>query len=277
MTGTGRRCAAAVRDRGPAVGPALIDRPAALGQPVTAARGRGTAAKGGSGCRGTAGEDRGAGSERPGCGCEDRERPGARGGAGDGRGQRGVPARELRGAGVMEDTPGSPAPAPVHGPAVAPGPRPWTPAHWAPCPRAKMSPRLCGQPGIPAPAQRARRAARRCQRPRTGRVPALPGALCAGQAAGSLAAGQAAGERQCQPGVCRPVGKAGDRQPLPSPLRGDDVPGVGPGGSWPWQGVLSPRCSARCRARLALPAQRRWLAARGSSCGMPWQGAKQGN
>lgn len=45
----------------------------------------------------------------------------------------------------------------------------------------------------------------------------------------------------------------------------------------PWQGMLLPQCLARCCARLVLPAQQMWLAARGSSCGMPWQDAKQGN
>lgn len=91
-----------------------------------------------------------------------------------------------------------------------------------------MSPRRLGRPGIPAPAQRATRAALCCQHPRTGRTPALPGALCASQVAMSLAAGQAAeGEwgSEPRPGPAMPgavpVGEAWDRQPLPTPLHGE--------------------------------------------------------
>lgn len=118
------------------------------------------------------------------------------------------------------------------------GLRRWTRAHWAPCPRAKMSPRRLGRPGIPAPTQRATRAALRCQHPRTGRTPALPGALCAGQAAMSLAAGQAAeGEQGSEPrpglpclGPC-PWVRLGTGTPFPPHCteRGEDVRGAGPG------------------------------------------------
>lgn len=130
----------------------------------------------------------------------------------------------------------------------------WTQAHWALCPQAKMSPRSRGQPGIPAPAQRAPCAALRCQHPRTGRMPALPGALCAGQAATSLAAGQAAeGEQESEPklhllcpGLC-PWVRLGTGSPFPPHRmgRGEDVLGVGLG--------EEPALAGGCRSPSARP------------------------
>lgn len=114
----------------------------------------------------------------------------------------------------------------------------WTQAHWAPCPQAKMSPRRHRQPGIPASTQRVPHAALRCQHPRTGQMPALPGALCSSQALTSLAARQAVeGEQESklrpQPVVPRAasVGEAQHRQSLSSPHMGigEDVSGTGPG------------------------------------------------
>lgn len=114
-----------------------------------------------------------------------------------------------------------------------------------------------------------------------------PGALCAGQAAMSLAAGQAAeGERESKPRQgpavpgAVPTGEARDRQPLCTPPHGErgrcarrrPRRGASTG-----RGMLLPWCSACRRARLAPAAQRRWLAAYGGSCRMPWQGAKKGN
>lgn len=118
------------------------------------------------------------------------------------------------------------------------GRRCWARAQWAPCPRAKMSPRRRGRPGIPAAAQRAPRAALRCQHPRTGRMPVLPGALCPGQALTSLAAGQPAeGERESEPRPgpavlgAVPVGRLGTGSPVPPRRveRGEGAAGAGPG------------------------------------------------
>lgn len=135
------------------------------------------------------------------------------------------------------------------------------------------------------PAQRAPRAAP-LPAPTDGTVPALPGALCPGQVATGLAAQQPAeGEGRGSPGQGLPFPgpclwvRLGQTAPSrPTAWRERKMFQAQPQErSQPWQGDATPPVLRLCLVQLALCAQRRRLPARGSLCGVPWQGAKRGN
>lgn len=138
---------------------------------------------------------------------------------------------------------------------------------WHACSRTKGAAR---SPALPAPTDGANAsAAQSLVRQPSGNEPGS-GAGCRG-----------GGKRQPRTGPAlpraMPVGEAGTDSPFPPRgMEGERkmFQAQAQERTQPWQAMPPPQCSACCLVQLALSAQWKWLPARGSLCGVPWQGAK---